>query len=48
MAVIDRVGFALTFLSDSRLAEYINNLTDELTHEGDLCGVILTGWLKVP
>ena len=43
MAVADRVGFALTFLSDSRLVEFINSLTDELTQEGDLCGIILTG-----
>lgn len=43
MSVIDRVGFALTFLSDTRLAEFINTLTDQLTQQGDLCGIILTG-----
>lgn len=43
MAVVDRIGFALTFLSDTKLAEFIKGLTDELTHRGDLAGVMLTG-----
>jgi hypothetical protein len=43
MAVEDRVAFALTFLSDLRLAEYILSLTTKLTEEGDLAGLLLTG-----
>lgn len=43
MAVEDRVAFALTFLSDLRLADYIITLTTKLTEEGDLAGLLLTG-----
>lgn len=43
MAVEDRVAFACTFLSDSRLSEYIDRLTTRLTEEGDLAGILLTG-----
>jgi hypothetical protein len=43
MAVEDRVAFALTFLSDLRLADYILSLTTKLTEEGDLAGLLLTG-----
>ncbi|KAK9501891.1 hypothetical protein O3M35_012529 [Rhynocoris fuscipes] len=43
MAVVDRVGFALTYLSDSKLAEFITQLTDSLVQEGNLSAVLLTG-----
>lgn len=43
MAVEDRVAFALIFLSDLRLADYILSLTTKLTEEGDLAGLLLTG-----
>lgn len=43
MAVEDRVAFALIFLSDLRLADYILGLTTKLTEEGDLAGLLLTG-----
>ncbi|XP_059475462.1 GATOR complex protein MIOS-B isoform X2 [Neocloeon triangulifer] len=43
MAVEDRVAFALTFLSDLKLSEYISKLTTQLTADGDLAGLILTG-----
>ncbi|XP_063974813.1 GATOR2 complex protein MIOS [Diachasmimorpha longicaudata] len=43
MAVEDRVAFALMFLSDSKLADYLKKLTVKLTEEGDLAGFLLTG-----
>ncbi|KAF4529781.1 hypothetical protein B566_EDAN016665, partial [Ephemera danica] len=43
MAVEDRVAFSCIFLSDSRLSEYIEKLTSQLTEDGDLAGVLLTG-----
>uniref|UniRef100_T1HA87 Zinc_ribbon_16 domain-containing protein n=1 Tax=Rhodnius prolixus TaxID=13249 RepID=T1HA87_RHOPR len=43
MAVADRVGFALTYLSDTKLAEFITQLTDSLVQEGNLSAVLLTG-----
>lgn len=41
--VADRIGFALTFLSDSYLLDYIEQLTDSLVIQGDLAGILLTG-----
>ncbi|BES96654.1 missing oocyte, meiosis regulator, homolog (Drosophila) [Nesidiocoris tenuis] len=43
MAVTDRIAFALAYLSDSKLVEYLNKLTDQLTVDGNLAGLILTG-----
>ncbi|XP_069700640.1 GATOR2 complex protein MIOS [Periplaneta americana] len=43
VAVEDRVAFACTFLSDSKLHEYLKHLTVKLTEEGDLAGILLTG-----
>ncbi|XP_046390377.1 GATOR complex protein MIOS-B [Ischnura elegans] len=43
MAVEDRVAFACMYLSDSKLNEYLERLTYQLTEEGDLGGILLTG-----
>lgn len=43
MAVEDRVAFALMFLSDSKLIEYLKKLTQKLSDEGNLAGFLLTG-----
>ncbi|XP_012282534.1 GATOR complex protein MIOS-B [Orussus abietinus] len=43
MAVEDRVAFALMFLSDGKLCEYLKKLTQKLTDEGNLAGFLLTG-----
>ncbi|XP_014242242.1 GATOR complex protein MIOS-B [Cimex lectularius] len=43
MDVEDRIGFALTFLSDNKLNEFITQLSDSLTSEGNLAGILLTG-----
>nr|CAD7396882.1 unnamed protein product [Timema cristinae] len=43
MAVEDQVAFALTFLSDQKLGEYLKHLTNKLVQEGDLAGMLLTG-----
>lgn len=43
MAVEDRVAFALMFLSDNKLYEYLKKLTQKLTEEGNLAGFLLTG-----
>lgn len=43
MAVEDRVAFALMFLSDNKLSEYLKKLTQKLTDEGNLAGFLLTG-----
>ncbi|XP_076291746.1 GATOR complex protein mio isoform X1 [Lasioglossum baleicum] len=43
MAVEDRVAFALMFLSDNKLNEYLKRLTQKLTDEGNLSGFLLTG-----
>ncbi|EFN84236.1 GATOR complex protein MIOS [Harpegnathos saltator] len=43
MAVEDRVAFALMFLSDSKLHDYLRRLTQKLTEEGNLAGFLLTG-----
>ncbi|XP_015172042.1 PREDICTED: WD repeat-containing protein mio [Polistes dominula] len=43
MAVEDRVAFALMFLPDNKLIEYIKKLTQNLTEEGNLAGFLLTG-----
>lgn len=39
----DRVAFALIFLSDSKLYEYLKKLMQNLHEEGDLAGFLLTG-----
>nr|CAD7262749.1 unnamed protein product [Timema shepardi] len=43
MAVEDQVAFALTFLSDQKLGDYLKHLTNKLVQEGDLAGMLLTG-----
>ncbi|ENN79182.1 hypothetical protein D910_02334, partial [Dendroctonus ponderosae] len=43
IAVDDRVGFALVFLSDHKLADYLNKLSAELCDKGNLDGLLLTG-----
>lgn len=43
MAVEDRVAFALMFLSDNKLSEYLRKLAQKLTDEGNLAGFLLTG-----
>ncbi|PSN33611.1 WD repeat-containing protein mio [Blattella germanica] len=43
VAVEDRVAFACTFLSDSKLNDYLKQLTAKLTEEGNLAGILLTG-----
>lgn len=43
IAVEDRVAFACTFLSDTRLADYLNKLSDKLLDSGALAGMLLTG-----
>uniref|UniRef100_A0A0A9ZA57 WD repeat-containing protein mio n=3 Tax=Lygus hesperus TaxID=30085 RepID=A0A0A9ZA57_LYGHE len=43
MAVTDRIAFALSFLSDSKMIDYLIQLTDQLTADGNLAGLILTG-----
>lgn len=46
MAVEDRVAFACMFLSNSRLYDYLTHLTEMLSQEGDLAGILLTGKRK--
>ncbi|KAL0278558.1 UNVERIFIED_CONTAM: hypothetical protein PYX00_000352 [Menopon gallinae] len=43
MAVKDRVAFACIFLSDLKLSEYLLKLSEKLTEEGNLDGILLTG-----
>ncbi|KAJ8676074.1 hypothetical protein QAD02_011860 [Eretmocerus hayati] len=43
MAVEDRVAFALMFLSDTKLCDYLKKLTQNLCDEGNLAGILLTG-----
>ncbi|XP_018335553.1 GATOR complex protein MIOS [Agrilus planipennis] len=43
MLVEDRVAFACTFLSDGKLLDYLKALAMELTEEGNLDGLLLTG-----
>ncbi|KAL6266417.1 hypothetical protein P5V15_003268 [Pogonomyrmex californicus] len=43
MAVEDRVAFALMFLSDNKLYEYLKRLTQKVIEEGDLAGFLVTG-----
>ncbi|RLU21193.1 hypothetical protein DMN91_005566 [Ooceraea biroi] len=43
MAVEDRVAFALMYLSDSKLYDYLKRLTQKLIEEGDLAGFLVTG-----
>jgi len=39
----DRIAFASIFLSDIKLTEYINKITDKLLDEGNLTAIFLTG-----
>jgi len=43
MAVEDRVAFALMFLSDNKLHEYLKKLTQKVIEDGDLAGFLVTG-----
>lgn len=43
ISVDDRVAFACTFLSDSKLNEYLKSLTTKMISEGNLDGMLLTG-----
>ncbi|XP_075236939.1 GATOR complex protein mio isoform X2 [Lycorma delicatula] len=43
MAVEDQVAFACTFLSNKRLSDYLTELNDRLTEQGNLAGILLTG-----
>jgi len=43
MAVEDRVAFALMFLSDNKLNEYLKKLTQKVIEDGDLAGFLVTG-----
>ncbi|XP_068202400.1 GATOR2 complex protein MIOS-A [Palaemon carinicauda] len=43
IAIQDRVAFACSYLSDSRLKEYLERLNARLTEEGNLDGILLTG-----
>ncbi|XP_069184860.1 GATOR2 complex protein MIOS isoform X3 [Procambarus clarkii] len=43
VAIQDRVAFACTYLSDVRLMEYLERLNAQLTEEGNLDGILLTG-----
>ncbi|XP_066586197.1 GATOR2 complex protein MIOS [Prorops nasuta] len=43
MAVEDRVAFALIFLSDSKLCEYLKKLALNLSEDGNLAGFLLLG-----
>lgn len=43
MSVDDKVAFALTFLSDSKLVDFITQITVKLIEEGNLAGMLLTG-----
>lgn len=45
MTVRDRVGFACNFLTDAHLSDYIEHLNRQLTREGNLDGMLLTGKL---
>lgn len=47
MAVKDRVAFALMFLSDSKLYEYLKRLTQKLIEQGDLAGFLITGMTTI-
>lgn len=43
MAVKDRLAFALMFLSDNKLHEYLKKLTQKVIEDGDLAGFLVTG-----
>jgi hypothetical protein len=43
MAVRDNVAFALTFLPDVRLYEYVTKLSSRLIDRGSLDGMLMTG-----
>ncbi|XP_076467214.1 GATOR2 complex protein MIOS-like [Babylonia areolata] len=43
LSVEDRVAFALTYLPDIQLKEYLDRLSDDLVRKGDLDGMLLTG-----
>ena len=40
----DRVAFACVFLSDANLNDYIDQLSRQLIEDGNLDGMLLTGW----
>lgn len=44
MSVDDRVAFACIFLPDNKLHEYLKSLYLKLIDEGNLDGILLTGW----
>lgn len=46
MAVQDRVAFACTYLCDKRIIDYLEKLNKQLTEEGNLDGILLTGTLR--
>lgn len=43
LSILDRIAFAARFLEDIELMQYIENLINELTVQGSLEGVLLTG-----
>lgn len=43
MSVEDRVAFAITYLPDAQLKEFINDITSQLVAAGNLDGMLLTG-----
>ncbi|CAG7836336.1 unnamed protein product [Allacma fusca] len=43
LSVADRVGFACSFLSDSKLVTFLQELTNEMVKTGNLDGILLTG-----
>lgn len=43
MAVDDRIAFACMFLPDKQLHAFLKKLSEKLTEEGNLDGLLLTG-----
>lgn len=43
MAVKDRVAFACIYLGDNQLSTYLNDLSKQMKHTGNLDGILLTG-----
>ncbi|KJE89668.1 WD repeat-containing protein mio-B [Capsaspora owczarzaki ATCC 30864] len=43
VSLADRVGFACRFLNDSQLTQFATRLTAQVTKEGNLDGLVLTG-----
>lgn len=39
----DRVGFACSFLNDTKLINFIQEVTTDVIKKGDLQGILLTG-----